>query len=284
MTRLSGHQSVLTLDNDRTDEAVRGVAGTHEPVGTVDAGAPSLSERLRCWWTLGSGAFAITLTTSLYLLSGGHRRDAAKFSRWVRRMADVLMMLTGLRIQVHHRADVTDLGPVIFVANHQSVLDIPFAAKAVPVPFGFVAKSELARVPFLGHAIRYSPSVFLDRSNPRESIASIRNAGASIRKGSSVIIYPEGSRSYSQELGPFKKGAFLLAIEAGVPLVPLVIHDSCKCLNERDGWGRRGTVHVTVGEPIELEGVGRGDLNALMHRVRSTMLAELKAGFDNATA
>jgi 1-acyl-sn-glycerol-3-phosphate acyltransferase len=189
--------------------------------------------------------------------------------------------MSRLRVETHYKTKLDLSKPYIFVANHQSMIDIPIAALAVPCPFGFAAKIELAKIPFLGHAIKYSPSVFLDRSNPRAALASIKRAGESIRAGTSIIIYVEGGRSFQKTLGEFKKGAFLLAIEAGVPLVPLVIQDSCMLVNQRIGEARRGTAHVIVGEPISLEGVGRKDVKELMSRVKSVIQHELESDFPS---
>ncbi len=240
-----------------------------------------LGRRVYYVWVIGAGSFSIIYASSLYLLLGGSRRDPTQFRRWNIRMARTLMAATGIRVKTHYRARLESGRPYIFIANHQSLLDIPVAALAVPCPFGFVAKIELAKIPFLGHAIKYSPSVFMDRSNPRASMASIHRAAESIRAGNSVIIYAEGGRSYQKAMSDFKKGAFLLAVEAGVPLVPLVVQNTYTIVNERIGEARRGIVHVIVGEPISLEGVRRKDLNQLMQQVKSIMQDELDAEFPD---
>jgi len=164
----------------------------------------------------------------------------------------------------------------VFVCNHQILLDIPLAALAIKCPFAFVSKAGLARIPFLGQAIRYSPSVFVDRSNPRRSFDSIKRAGNHIRNGTSVIIYPEGKRSYERAMQPFMKGAFLLALEAGVPIVPVTILDAYQVLNERKHLARPGVVHVVVGQPISLQGITRSELPALMEKVH----LEIELQFD----
>jgi 1-acyl-sn-glycerol-3-phosphate acyltransferase len=110
-------------------------------------------------------------------------------------------------------------------------------------------------------------------------MASIDRAAESIRDGNSVIIFVEGGRSYQKAMSEFKKGAFVLAIKAGVPLVPLVSQDTYAVVNERTKEARKGTVHVIVGEPISLEGVRRKDLNQLMLNVRSIMQSELDSDF-----
>jgi 1-acyl-sn-glycerol-3-phosphate acyltransferase len=143
--------------------------------------------------------------------------------------------------------------------------------------FGWVAKAELGRVPFLGWAIKASPSVFVDRSQPRKSVESIHTAAEKIRGGVSVAIFPEGSRSYSGELGPFMRGAFVLAIEAGVPVVPVTIKNAHELFNEKTKLARPGTLHITVGKPIAIDGWTRSDIPRLMEEVRIAMQSELDA-------
>jgi len=165
----------------------------------------------------------------------------------------------------------------VFAINHQVALDIPAVGSAIPVPFGWVAKTELKRVPFLGAAIRSSPSVFIDRSHPKRSIESMRIAGERIRNGVSIAIFPEGSRSHSAELGDFKRGAFLLAIEAQVPVVPVTILNGNQLFNEKTWKARPGIMHIEIGEPIDIEGWTRADIPELMQRVRDAMQAHLPA-------
>lgn len=237
--------------------------------------AGQIRHRLYFCWVIACGVFSIMYTSSCYLLTGGYRREHSIYRKWNVRMANILFRATGIRVETQYRCRLNPSGPYIFVSNHQSFLDIPVSALAVPCPFGFVAKAELARIPFLGQAIKYSPSVFMDRSNPRKSLESMQKAADAIKGGTSVIMFPEGGRSYQRALRPFKKGAFVLAIRAGVPLVPVVIKDAYRVLNEKKRFARRGTVHVVVGEPISLEGMSRKDIPDLMERVGTIMRREL---------
>lgn len=168
--------------------------------------------------------------------------------------------------------------PYVFAINHQVALDIPAVGSAIPVPFGWVAKAELERVPFLGAAIRSSPSVFIDRSHPKRSIETMKVAGERIRNGVSVAIFPEGSRSHSTELGDFKRGAFLLAIEAQVPVVPVTIVNGPELFNEKTRTARPGMMRIEVGEPIDIQGWTRADIPRLMEAVREVMQVHLPEG------
>jgi len=235
-----------------------------------------LKETLYFYWVIASGYFAITVTTTCYLITRGPVRGPEIYRRWNVRMAEILFFLTGIRVRVRYESDLKGLDPCIFVSNHQSVLDVPVSAIVVPFPFGFVAKKELEHIPFLGHAIRYSPSVFVDRSSPRRALESIRAAADEIRAGTSVIMFPEGGRSYSTRPGEFKRGAFLLAVEAGVPLVPVAILNASRVLNDDRRRGRPGTVCVSVGEPISVAGLDRKDIPELARKVELFITEELE--------
>jgi len=105
----------------------------------------------------------------------------------------------------------------------------------------------------------------------------MRIAGEKIRSGISVAIFPEGSRSHSGELSAFKRGAFLLAIEAQVPVVPVTILNAHTIFNEKTHQARPGTMHIHFGEPIPIEGMSRGDIPKLMDTVKTRMQVELDA-------
>lgn len=201
---------------------------------------------------------------------------ARNFRRWANRWGRWTLALSGFRLTVHQDASLDPDQPYVFVANHQNWLDIMILLAGVPEAFGFVAKAETKRIPFIGLALQQSPSIFLDRSDPRRAVASLQEAGERIRQGNSVLIFPEGSRSYSNALQPFKKGAFQVAVAAGVPLVPVTIHNSYEVMNEQLTAARPGHVHLTIGTPISMEGKKRSDLPKVMATVHEVMRATLQ--------
>ena len=182
-------------------------------------------------------------------------------------------IMTGMGIFVRSTGTerVPKSGSYVFAINHQVALDIPAVGSVIPVPFGWVAKAELERVPFLGPAIRSSPSVFIDRSHPKKSVESMRRAGEKIRDGVSVAIFPEGSRSHSGDIGAFKRGAFLLAIEAQVPVIPVTIINAHEVFNEKKRIARPGVIRVEFGDPIDISGWDRKDIPRLVELVRGEM-------------
>jgi len=235
----------------------------------------SLGRRAFYFWVLLWGVLMTIIATTGSVCTNVIFRRPEWFRPWVIFWGKSMFLGMGIRVRTSMDVALDPDQPYVFATNHQNLLDIPVAAVAVPCPFGFVAKSELAAVPFLGPAIRYSPSVFLDRSTARKSLASMQAAGQTIREGLSVIIFPEGARSYRRELLPFKKGAFFLALEAGVPLVPVTIIDGFDVIDESRKIARPGVIHVHVGTPIALQGKSRSDIAVLMECVASGMRNQL---------
>ena len=159
-------------------------------------------------------------------------------------------------------------GPVVFMANHESWLDIPALLSAVPVQVRFLAKKSLFKVPFLGWAISAMGFVPVDRENRREAVRSFEEAAARIRHGRSVLLFPEETRSSDGNLLPLQRGGFLIAIKAGIPIVPVGIEGAGLCLGKHNYLIRPGTVTVRFGDPIPTAGCGVTEKGVLMERVR----------------
>ena len=223
-------------------------------------------------------AVLVTIPMSL-LQAAAHRMSPTTrtFRRYASRWGRFILRGMGIRVRVEERETLAPEGPYVFVSNHQNLLDILALAAGLPYPFGFVAKVELAKVPFLGFAIRHSASVFIDRSEPRRALESLQQAGARIRAGMSVLVFPEGERTYNASMHPLKKGAFAIAVEAGVPLVPVTILDAYRLMNEQRRTARPGVIHIVVGRPIPMAGRHRRDIPAIMESVQAGMAAELGA-------
>lgn len=151
-------------------------------------------------------------------------------------------------------APIRDGAPVIYFANHASLLDPPLIIATLPGRPVFIAKHELGRVPVLGWAIKLAGFILIDRGHQRRAYGSLRDAAARIRAGQSVAIFPEGTRSPDGALRPFKRGSFHLALEAGVPLVPLAIRGGHAILPKGSWRTQSGRYALTVGAPLEPAG------------------------------
>lgn len=141
--------------------------------------------------------------------------------------------------------------PAVFIGNHTSQFDPPLLISTLPSRPVFVAKKELARVPFLGWVIWLADFIFIDRDRRESALRSLAAAARRIHDGQSLAAFPEGTRSATGGLLPFKKGVFALAFEAGVPVVPLAIHGGRDILPRGTWRVQGGTYRITVGTPLE---------------------------------
>ena len=185
------------------------------------------------------------------------------------------LLLAGVRLEVFDREKVPGEGPVIYMSNHQGNFDILSLFIAIPRQFSWIAKEELFAIPVFGHSMRRAGYVPLDRSDGRRAFKSLEAAAAMIKNGKSVVIFPEGTRTTDGSLLPFKRGGFLLAEKAGVPIVPMTINGSgrvnpCKRLEIYPG-----TITIRFGEPIPTERRRGAQRDRLMEEVK----AAIEAGF-----
>ena len=172
-----------------------------------------------------------------------------------------------MKVSVLGYENIDPMKPYIFVSNHASMFDIPTVFMALQGNVNIVFKKELTYVPVWGWALRYGHFIMIDRSNPREAMASIERAAQSIRNGSSVILFPEGTRTPDGKLQPFKRGAFSLAAKAGVPVVPLTINGTFAIMPKGSFYIKPANISVILGNPIstlELNGKD-GELELMEH-------------------
>lgn len=174
-----------------------------------------------------------------------------------------------VRLRREGRERVPRGEPVVFMANHESWLDIPALLAAIPVQVRFLAKKSLFKVPFLGWAIAAMGFIPVDRENRREAVRSFEEAAARIRRGRSVLLFPEETRSMDGNLLPLQRGGFLIAIKAGIPIVPVGIEGAGRCLGKHNYLIRPGTVTVRFGDSIPTAGRGVTEKGVLMERVRA---------------
>jgi 1-acyl-sn-glycerol-3-phosphate acyltransferase len=184
------------------------------------------------------------------------------------------LRICGVRVRVHRLAALDPDRPYVFMSNHRSQYDILAVVAALhEFQLRWVAKKELTRVPVFGWALKHTGHVIIDRSDHQQAVASLRAARGQMLDGISVTIFPEGTRSAAgQRLLPFKKGGFMLALETGFPIVPIVVRGSGEILPRGSWQPMPGELDVVVGAPIAVAGVERDEL---MKRVQDFMLAEL---------
>jgi 1-acyl-sn-glycerol-3-phosphate acyltransferase len=141
-------------------------------------------------------------------------------------------------------------GPVIFMSNHQSNFDIFSLLAAMPRQIHWIAKKELFEIPFFGHSMRRGGYIPLDRSDGRKALQSMDEAAATIHQGKSVVLFPEGTRTPDGSLLPFKRGGFILARKAAVPVVPVTINGSGRINPANQIRLYSGNIHITLHPPL----------------------------------
>lgn len=213
---------------------------------------------------------ALWVTTALITLCLTFNRERAiAFSRRI--WAPGLLMAAMARMVVEGFEDIPD-EPHIYVFNHESLMDTAVVFYAVPHNLRFVAKKEVSYLPFIGWFCWAMGYIIVDRSHHERAMASMAQASKTVREGANVIFFSEGTRSRDGVVHPFKKGAFVLAIESGVPVVPCAISGSRDVLG-CDGFRvRPGTVRVKAGKPIPTANLTLDDRDALLADVRDTII------------
>jgi len=187
------------------------------------------------------------------------------WSRWILRAAATPIDVQGLERVPHDR-------PVVFASNHSSMFDIWALAAALPGSVRMVAKAELGRIPFFGPAMQRAGHITIDRFVKTRAFAAYDRAAALIRSGLSAVVFPEGTRTRTGELLPFKNAPFALAIAAQVPIVPVYVHDTFRILPKGRWRLRPQPIRIRIAPPIETAGMTADDRDALRERVRATIV------------
>jgi 1-acyl-sn-glycerol-3-phosphate acyltransferase len=177
--------------------------------------------------------------------------------------------LAGIRITTENRERLGDGRNTVIVSNHASHLDAPALFLALRVPFVALAKREVFDIPFFSSVIRRAGFIPIQRGDRAEAVGAVARMVSALRGGASVLVFPEGTRSRNGELGPFKKGGFLAAVEARSRLVPVAVHGTAS-LMPRHGYALRpGHVRVSILDPVDAGGYSYSDRDLVIAQVRS---------------
>ncbi|MEU2031558.1 HAD-IB family hydrolase [Nocardia amamiensis] len=198
-------------------------------------------------------------------------------------MADAMMgqaarntlRIAGVQIRVTGAEHAKSPRPAVFLFNHQSQFDIIIVPAVIGGGVTAIGKKELTKNPVFGPLMRFAGATFIDRSNTVRAKAALRPVVETLRSGLSIAVSPEGTRSYTPEIGPFKKGAFHIAIQAGVPVIPIVIRNAGEICWRNSMVARPGTVDVAILEPIDVSGWDPDDMDADVARVRQLFIDTL---------
>jgi 1-acyl-sn-glycerol-3-phosphate acyltransferase len=183
-----------------------------------------------------------------------------------------VLAIAGVKLEIYGSELLDKKENYIFISNHQSYFDIPVLMQAVPNNIRFIYRKSLSQIPIFGWAMYLSGYIPINRDNARKALKSLRKAAEKIKKGISIVIFPEGTRSTEEKLGEFKRGMFVIAEEAKVKLVPVTINGSRKILPKQKFIINSGKVIVTFNKPIEFR-----DDRSILNEIREIIKANLNS-------
>ena len=169
--------------------------------------------------------------------------------------------------------------PQVFAANHQAIYDILILGGWIPVQFGWVVRKEWYKTPFMGWHLARSGNIAIDRSNPRASAKTLLQAANTIKSGTNIVFFPEGTRNRDAVMQQFKPGGFLLAQKSGVPIVPVSIIGTKDIILKNSWRVHKGQIRLIIGKPIETAAYDKKQRERLMHDVEDAIAANLPAEY-----
>ena len=202
----------------------------------------------------------VSMLSSLFDSTGDFGHRCARAWGWL------VLKTTGVRVTVRGAERLDRSRSYVFASNHQSIYDIPIAFASLPVQLRIIAKDSLGRFPFLGWHLRRTGHLLVDRRNPGPGI--LKKMARLVSGARSLIVFPEGTRSQDGAVGRFKGGSFLIAIDAGLPVVPVSIAGSRFVMLKGRLMTCPGDVTLTVHEPLSTTGITREHARELAERVK----------------
>jgi 1-acyl-sn-glycerol-3-phosphate acyltransferase len=238
----------------------------------VTGGIRHLGSRLRSYfvwtplvWLYTLVLGCVSLVVSLFDPTGERQQRVARL--W----SQMILWTVGAKVQVEGLEKIDTSKPQVYVVNHLSAFDIPVLYTHLPFQFRILAKKELFRYPFMGWHLRRSGQIPVVLENPKASVRSLNLAVAAIRKGNSLVIFPEGGRSPNGQLQTFMGGAFYAAVKAQVDVVPIVLVGTYEMLKMNSYHIKQGPVQMVVGSPISTVGMSTRDIAKITERARIVM-------------
>jgi 1-acyl-sn-glycerol-3-phosphate acyltransferase len=196
-----------------------------------------------------------------------------------------VLKILGIKVELQGAEYLTSSQPCVYVANHQSGLDIATFGAMYPTRTIIIGKKQLIWIPFLGLYFRASGNISIDREKRLKAYAGLKMAAEIMKKiGASIWIFPEGTRNIAKEgLLPFKRGAFHIAIQAKVPIVPVVSSSLLPIIDRKKKYINSGVVKIVVLPPIQTEGYTEAQIDELSNKVRNQMLEALRGLSDSSS-
>lgn len=237
-----------------------------------------LGGRLLYWWSLLVAAILLLIFGPPVILVSGLVRRRHWVYPWARWGGRQWLRLSGARVRVRGREHLDPKQSYVFVINHRSYLDTATAFCYLGRRIGLLAKKELLKVPILGYGMGYVNIMAIDRSNRERAIETVQAATERLRSGVSFAVFAEGTRARPGQFLPFKKGAFYMAKDAGVPVVPVAMKNTDVMMGKGTGTARPGTIEMVILEPIPTAGLSTDeDVEQLIEKAHSRIAVELYA-------
>ena len=189
-----------------------------------------------------------------------------------------ILFFSRIRVTVKGLANIDPSRSYIYMSNHQSNFDIPVLLAHLPVQFRWLAKAELFKIPIFGRAMRGAGYVKIDRFNQESAFESINEAAGKMKKGVSIMMFPEGTRSLDGKIRPFKKGGFVMAVDSGAPIVPVIIKGTWPIMDKSSLRINTGNVNLEIERPIQTTGYTRDTKEDLIESVRSVICRGFEEG------
>ncbi len=202
--------------------------------------------------------------------------DDKKIHRFAARpWAKIILWASRVKINVIGRDTLDIDSPHIFMVNHQSYFDIFALLAGIPGDFKFILKQELMKVPLLGPGMKMAGYIGIDRRDPRKAITSVNKAAEKIRNGTSVLIFPEGTRNADGLVQPFKKGGFHLAFKSGIDIIPISIINSYQIAPKNGKKIYSGTIVMKIAKPVSTKKYYKKDIEKLMKNIRDIIISQI---------
>lgn len=180
-----------------------------------------------------------------------------------------------IRVEIIGEEHIDEKQSYVFIANHQSIFDIFLIYGWLRSKFKWVMKKEIKKIPLVGKACEYAGHIFIDRSNSRSAVRSIETAGKRLINGASIVIFPEGTRTNDGEIGKFRRGAFLLASDLNLPLVPITIKGAYEALPRNSAIIRPGKITMIIHQPIDTKSYNHDNIKNLINYTHEIIKKDL---------
>ncbi len=225
------------------------------------------------WTIVATAFFGITIIAVSFLY-----KDGRLIHRLLKMWSKSILRISCINVTVKGISNIDPARSYIYMCNHQSNFDIPVLLAYLPAESKWLAKAELFKIPIFGYAMKRAGYISIDRSNRKSAFESLKRAAHLIREGVSVLIFPEGTRSKDGNIREFKKGGFVLAVDSGVPVIPIIIHGTRAIMPKKQMVIQSGEVILEIREPIETSSYSRKTKDKLLQKVREIICESFEKG------